>query len=295
MREESFTAGTIYMLLSAVGLALTGLLGKIGLESMDLTALIYWRFLTAFILCLAFIWITGSFKGVFHPENFKMHLLRAFFVLVTQYCYYFYLEKATLLNAVVLLNTGPLFIPIIEKFVFKDRIGVSTWVAVIVSFIGAVCVIQPDSDLFTSMGWIGLVAGLSQAASQVVFGINSKAERSDLGVLYLCFLCAIFSFLPFLLMERSWIDVQNPEIYWVIVGIGIATLFNQSFRAAAYRHATPSKLASFMYFSVLLAGLWDWMFFDKIPNTLSLIGAALVVTGGILKVYLRHKILQKRG
>jgi drug/metabolite transporter (DMT)-like permease len=296
MQKESFSQGVIFMLLSATGLALTGLLGKFGLNYMDVTALIFWRYLTSFILCAFIMWGVGLFNEGFQVHNIKMHVLRAFLVLTSQYCYYFYLQKNTLLNAMVLINTGPLFIPIIERVFLKQKVGVSTWVSLAISFVGVLFVLQPDKDIFIKMSWIGLLAGITQGSSQIVFGINSKAERSDLGVLYLLFFCALFSLIPFLFMNRAEIppEIHSPMMYWMLVGLGFASILNQLFRVIAYQHATPSKLSSFMYVSVLLAGVGDWLFFNDVPNAFSIMGAAFVVLGGILKIYLRFHILKRK-
>ncbi len=297
MKKESFSEGVLFMLLSATGLALTGLLGKFGLNYMDLTALVFWRYLISFLLCILFMCSFGLFNEGFRVRDVKMHILRAFFVLTSQYCYYFYLDKNTLLNALVLLNTGPLFIPVIERVILKQRVGVSTWVSLAISFVGVLFVLQPDADLFIKMSWIGLLSGVAQGASQIVFGINSKTERSDLGVLYLFLFCVFFSFIPYLFWGRMEVPREinsSLMIYWLLAGLGVASILNQLFRAMAYQHATPSKLSSFMYVSVLLAGLWDWFFFKNIPNTFSIIGAVLVVIGGLSKIYLRSYILSRK-
>jgi drug/metabolite transporter (DMT)-like permease len=147
------------------------------------------------------------------------------------------------------------------------------------------------------MSLIGLMAGLSQGASQIVFGISSTAERSEISVLYLIFLCAFFSLFPYLFLESStW--KENPVdrmqvIYWII-GLGVASVANQLFRAEAYQHGTPSRLASFLYFSVLLGGVFDFIIYGRVPNALSTIGAVLVISGGVLKIYLRHLILKNK-
>jgi drug/metabolite transporter (DMT)-like permease len=296
-KKESFAAGVLWMLGSATSLSIIGLLGKLIEKSIRLPALIFWRFFSAFVICLVILWCMGKLKGGFRTGNIKMHLLRTFFVLLAQYCFFSYIQQSTLLNAIVLLNTGPLFIPIIDRLILKKRVGRSTWVGVVVSFIGVLLILQPDTGIFSSMSLIGLMAGLSQGVSQIVFGISSRTERSEISVLYLIFLCAFFSLFPYLFLESStW--KENPVdrmqvIYWII-GLGAASVANQLFRAEAYQHGTPSRLASFLYFSVLLGGVFDFIIYGRVPNVLSAIGAVLVISGGVLKIYLRHLILKNK-
>jgi drug/metabolite transporter (DMT)-like permease len=191
---------------------------------------------------------------------------------------------------------GPLFIPIIEWAVLRNKVGISTWVGVVVSFIGLIFVLQPDEGIFSFLSLIGLLSGLSQGASQVVFGINSKAERGDLGVLYLFLLVSIISLIPYLFIHSTWVPGQEWS-HWIILlllFIGISSTCNQMARAVAYQHGTPSRLSSFLYFSIVLAAFLDWAIYDKIPNELSIIGACLVILGGLLKIYLRAQILKNK-
>ena len=276
------------MLLSAAGLSLTGLFGKLGRDVFFLASLVFWRYLSSFLLCLLLFSALGKLRGLFNKSTFKLHFLRAFFVLCAQYSFYYYIQKSSLLNATVLLNLGPLFIPIIEWGILRKRVGKSSWIGVMVSLFGAILILQPDQNIFTLTSMIGLFAGISQGASQVVFGLNSKTEKADHSVLILFSLCTLFSFFPYLIEGKTW--ARPPDWTWavcLILALTVASIGNQLFRALAYQHGTPSRLASFLYFSVIFAGFWDWAVFGKIPNLLSILGALLVMFGAVLKIWLR--------
>ena len=288
-KKESFATGVSFMLLSAAGLSLTGLFGKLGQDLFYLAPLVFWRYFSAAILCALLLLFMGELHHVFKKKNFKLHLLRAFFVLSAQYSFYYYLQRDNLLNATVLLNLGPLFIPVIEWGIMKKKVGKSSWIGVVVSLIGAVLILQPDKGIFSLTSCIGLFSGISQGASQVVFGINSKEEKADQGILILFILCALFSSIPYLVEDATWATTPNWTWAAILIGcLAIASMGSQLFRAFAYQHATPSRLASFFYLSVILAGFWDWAVFNHTPNLLSLVGALLVILGGILKIWLHQ-------
>jgi drug/metabolite transporter (DMT)-like permease len=73
----------------------------------------------------------------------------------------------------------------------------------------------------------------------------------------------------------------------LIAALGGASILSQLTRAAAYKRGTPTGLSPFLYFSILLGGLFDWLVFDRPPNGLSLLGALLIIFGGVLKLYMR--------
>jgi drug/metabolite transporter (DMT)-like permease len=162
--------------------------------------------------------------------------------------------------------------------------------------VGILCVLQPGEGLISFSSLIGLFAGFSQAFSQVLFGVNAKKENAELGVLSLMGFMVLLSALPYFLIG---VPTLAPNANWVwVIGIagalGLSSVLNQLARGVAYQHGTPSRLSPFLYFSVLCAGVLDWAVFGKIPNLLSIFGAGLVILGGVLKIYLRHKILQNK-
>ncbi len=292
--KKSFTSAVLFMVTSATCLSFVGLLGKIGLSDLPLTSILFWRFFSAFLVCLVFIHYRGQIKKISH-KKLTPHLIRAFFVLGSQYSFFYYANRESLLNATALLNTGPLFIPIIERVFLKKTIRKSTWVAIGVAFAGVLCILQPGIEILSPLIIVGILSGFSQGCSQVVFGINSKEERSDLNVLYLLFLCSFFTLFPYLLFSPE--ANKNPELsltsFVIVLGLGTVTFCNQIFRAEAYQRSAPGKLAVFTYISVVLAGIWDALFFKTPPNYLAILGSSLVILGGGLKIYLRNKALKK--
>jgi drug/metabolite transporter (DMT)-like permease len=296
MNKESFHVGVIFTLLSATALALSGLFGKLGGEELTLSALVFWRFFSAFVLCLTLFALLGYLKGGIAASHFKMNFVRAFFTLGAQGGFYYYIQSNTLLNGMVLLSTGPLFIPLIEWAILRRHIGKSTWISLIISFIGVVCVLQPDAGIITAASLIGLLAGLCQGISQTLFGMTSHEKNPEIGVLVLFFYCALISLVPYLLFGATWQTGKGLGSWAIILilTLGVVSVLNQWTRSAAYQRSTPSRLSPFLYFSVPLAGLFDWWIFGRMPNLLSLIGMILVIGGGLLKIYLRKHILSKK-
>ncbi len=292
---ESFMTGVIWMLVSATSMAFVGLFAELGFDQMSLTAMVFGRFSAAFLICLIWMSISGQLK-YFRFEHVKMNVYRSFFLCASQYCFFYYIQNNTLMNGIVLLNTGPLFMPFVERRLFGHKIGVSSWVGLFVSFVGVLCVLQPGVGLWSWGSLIGLFAGFSQAVSQVLFGVNAKKENAQLGVLALTGFMVVFSLVPYLLINVP--TLEPTARLSLVIGIwallGLTSVFNQFARGFAYKHATPTRLSPFLYVAVLWAGVLDWVVFNQVPNLLSVFGAALVVLGGVLKVYLRYKILQRK-
>lgn len=296
MQNESFYKGVGLTLISAASLSIIGLCAKLGLYDLSIQALLFWRFACAFGFYFLFLFLIGELQGFLHFGETKIQVLRSMFILSAQYCFFYYLSKNSLLNASALLNTGPLFVAVIESCVLRKKVGVSSWIAGIVAFVGALFILQPDAGIFSYMSLIGLLSGMLQGASQIVFGQAALGKKLHIGLLHMFGICALISLIPFLFLPAQGMEYKTTsglDFVWIIL-LGIVSIFNQLSRASAYRYATPSRVAPFLYFSVLLAGLWDWLVFGTEPNAFSILGTALVVLGGLLKVFLRNWILGRQ-
>lgn len=283
--------GIGYMLLSAIGLSFFGLFVKLGTFSVSFFLLTFLRFLVPLLLILPyFLWKVGiprfSQIGTFH-----LQLGRVGCILIYQYAIFYYLTKTSLLNATVLQNTAPLFIPLIEKIFMNHPIKKKVIFGMLISFIGVLCIIRPNDGIINALGLIGLIAALGQAGSQVFFGLQSKAESAETNVFYLFFFSTIASFFIFLIfsffdegIDFELISLKHADLkfYWFLLGLGFATIFNQIFRNIAYKFARPGVLAPVFYASVLVSGFFDWVIFHELPDRWTTIGAVLVILGGIL-------------
>ncbi len=238
-------------------------------------------------------------------KRFHTHLLRAVFVTITQFSIFYYLSKGSLLNGTVLLNTGPLYIPIIEWLLIGHKLGKSTLVSLIVAFIGVILILQPGTDLFSFLSFVGLLAGFTQACSQVLYGIHVREQKVVVNLFLLFFLCSCISLLPLLVsyFVFSYQTTQYSLLFtskeWYLLFflfiLASANVLTQFYRGQAYsKGGKPATLASFLYLSVLFAAFFDWLIFDLTPNIFSILGTILVVGSVIIKITMRRHILNKR-
>ncbi len=294
--------GVFYMMLSAVGLSLFSLFAKLGSESVSFFLLTCLRFIVPLLLILPYVLIKVGVPKFSHMGNFHLQLGRVLCILVYQYGIFYYLTQSSLLNATVLQNTGPLFIPLLERAFMGHSIKKKMIIGLAISFIGVLFILSPGHGIISWVSIIGLIAALGQAGSQIFFGIQTKAERSETNLFYLFFFSSLVSILVFFVaapfyhgydFEFESLKLSDEKFYWFLLALGLASISNQSFRGAAYRYARPGVLAPIFYFSVIVSGLLDWWIFQHLPNRWVLIGAFLVVLGGVIpftkrKIHERH-------
>jgi drug/metabolite transporter (DMT)-like permease len=199
----------------------------------------------------------------------------------------------------MLWNTSPVFIPIIARVLFKERVGKVAWMSIFLGLIGIVCILQPESKIFDPFSFWGLFAGFTMALSQVLYGHNRESSRTDVNVFYLfaftslISLTILFVFNGILennlanVIEPIFMGGYRPYLYAAVISIG--SIGNQFLRGSAYSFATPSFLSPFIYLAVLFSGFLDWIIFNQVPNFLFVIGSILVVFSVFIRIAFSHK------
>ena len=84
---------------------------------------------------------------------------------------------------------------------------------------------------------------------------------------------------------------QQPTLYqWIaLISLGLLMICAQAFYINAIALADASYIAPFSYMTLIFVTLYDFALFDEIPDYISLIGIAIILTGAILLAW-REKI-----
>jgi drug/metabolite transporter (DMT)-like permease len=64
---------------------------------------------------------------------------------------------------------------------------------------------------------------------------------------------------------------------------------------SSYRFGTASMLAPFDYASMIFASIIGWVVFSEVPTRAILIGASLVIAGGVLIIWRERQLGLERG
>jgi drug/metabolite transporter (DMT)-like permease len=288
-QDEEFWKGVYYMLSSSVLLSFFSLFGKFATENTSFFLLILLRFVIPLVLMLPYLLWTSTFRELFAVGNFTLQLTRMGCILVYQYSIFYYLIHSTLLNATVLQNTFPLFLPILERIFYKHRFNKREIASICICFVGVLCILHPDKGIWGTLSVVALLAPLGQAGSQILFAHQARLENQKSTLFYQYFLSSIVAAIIYM-FSSEFLDVQGSLkgytlFAWInIVALGVVSLFNQVLRSIAYRYGKASALAPFLYVSLIASALLDWLIFGHLPQLISVLGAFLVIGGGLLQL-----------
>ncbi len=245
-------------------------------------------YLGATLLTLPYMIKQG--KEFFKTEYFLYHFLRAAFGVLASFLYLFSLRYIPLVNATLLFNTAPIFIPILGLFILNEKVSPKCWLAVFLGLIGIAIIIHPNKNILSNPAdLIGLASGFSLAVAYVYI---KKLTPTDppARILFYFFTLATLLQLPFLANCAAMPAEQS--FLWAILGCVVFALA-QMYLVKAYEVSSAAQVGIFQYSTVVFVGLIDWVVWGAVPPLLDIAGIALVAIAGTMAIRSGHPTILK--
>jgi len=284
------------VLQATVFVAAVGVIAKETTAVFGVQLAVFLRFFFPLMVLIPLLTLSGH--SIALSKHFKTHLFRGLFVTLGQTSLFYYLLHGSLVNGALFMNTAPIFITLIVMCQQRQWRGPKTWMSLLLGLLGVVMILKPDEGLFEFLGLIGLAAGFLTACSQV---INHKLSQDESGVVIGFHLYMIGSLYSILLMLPSlwsqWIlptgsgldlitlitPFANSHIWWIWLLFVFVSFGSQICRSKAYAKVhDAAKLAPFLFFTVLVSALMDWILYQHWPDLMTLLGGGLIFISSFL-------------
>lgn len=269
------------MCLAATSLAVSGFFAERAMEGAPVGLTLFARFFLP-LLAIAPLLLTTRFREGLSLEHWRTHLVRAGFLVASQWLFFLYVQKATLLQAVVLYNTGPLFITAYSHFVRKQRTEGPVLFGVVLGFLGVGLTFRAGLLRYDYWALCGILAGLSVAVSQLTLHSSCRREKNGHVMFFTYAVASLLCLGPALLaMPRA-----PGGLSGALGGAGLASLVvmaagsigNQWFRGLAYRCVeNASVLSPLIYFSIPVSGALDLVMNGNVPDGATAAGVLLIL------------------
>jgi drug/metabolite transporter (DMT)-like permease len=271
--------GSLYGVIAFFCMAVFGIITKLALDGGSAFWVSFIAYLTGALLLLPFILQKGIIE--LKSDHYGLLLGRAVFGTVASFCYTISMHYIPIVNGTLLFNTAPLFIPILAMIFLKEKINKSTWIAVLIGFIGIIVIIKPTEAIFTQGGnFIGIFSGISLAIAYLMMKVLTKTDPGIRIIFYYLGIGTLMQ-IPALFFAGG---LPSLESVLYSMAAGVFLLAAQLTLVTAYRYAQASQIGIYQYSSVVFVGLIDWLLWNTIPNSGEIIGALLVAFAGIIVI-----------
>lgn len=223
-------------------------------------------------------------------SHIGLHTFRSVAGAVCQLLFFVAVKSISLMDATLLSNAAPLFIPLVVYVWFRKSVQPLVWVSLLIGLVGIVLIIKPGAGMFGNPA--ALIALAAAVFSALALVATNKLSETEPPMRILIYNFGISTVLLIPVCFFAWKPPTEQE-WLLLLGVGGFYAVTQLLIILAYRHASAAQISPFNYTVVIFSGLLGWMFFGNVPDAVSLVGTLLICAGGILSIKAGH--LEGRG
>lgn len=275
--------GAAAMTISMAGFALNDAIMKIMSFELAMFQAIFIRGILASFLMAGLAWSMGSFKVARYERSDNGPIAaRILGEIGGTICFLTAVFNMPIANATAILQALPLAVTIAAMLFLGESFGWRRGVAICIGLVGVLMIIQPGSDGFTvysiwSLAAVGFIVLRDLATRSVSNSIPSPILTliTALGITVFAGISSSFT---------AW----NPVSFYhfgMLSAAAILLLIGYYFGVSAMRVGEVSFIAPFRYSVMIWALICGYVLFGDIPDSLTLLGCAIVISMGLYTLY----------
>jgi len=296
--EDSSVQGIVYLVLGLSVFSLQDVIMKAFSDEIALQEVIFLRGFVVLLTISSLMVLNGGRKA-FVTRQPVLCVLRGFAGFTCFTTFSMALAVLPLADATPLYYTSPLFVIALSIPILGETVGIRSWLAILVGFVGVVLIAQPTADGIDPAMILAIVSALAYSA-QSLLARKLGSTESALGMTFYSMLTFVFlSGLSGLVFGNGWLDqfghpsarylfrswsVPTFEQTGLIIVVGFVATAGFFCISQACRLGRAGIVAPFEYSSLPFAALWGWVFWSSIPTATTLVGSALIVGSGIYAI-----------
>lgn len=208
-------------------------------------------------------------------------------VALSTLCFFIGVMAMPLASATAIQLTSPIMTALLSPFVLREKPPRAVWAATLLAFVGVLIVLRPN---LLALGAVALFPVGGAFGMSWLMMLNRKAA-GDAPVLPMQLLLAGFA-APLLVLAAALLHLTGvphfvlpPPSGTVVAKCLVVALFATTGHSLIYiavLRATAATVAPMTYVQLLMAALFGWLWFGNRPDAPTILGAALIVAGGLL-------------
>jgi drug/metabolite transporter (DMT)-like permease len=279
-KTTNIRLGALYMVASA--LLFASMAASVGVAARELpnAPIVFFRHFIMLVFLLPWLWREG--RHALDTEDLQGHVVRGLAGVSAVACYFFAIARLRLADAVLLNQSMPLFIPLVERAWLGERIPPRLWGVLALGFAGLLLILRPGTGVFEPVALVGVASAVFASVSQVGIRRLTRTEPVTRIVFYFGLVASVVAAPP----AAWWWKSPSAGTWAVLLLMGVFATVGQLTLTRAYLHAPAASVGPFLYAGPVFAGLLDWLIWDRLPDALFVVGAIVVIMAATLALRL---------
>jgi drug/metabolite transporter (DMT)-like permease len=230
------------------------------------------------------VFMQGGMSQIFSTKHPGRHVARLGVNLAYTYSFMYAFSVASLTTIYTLSYTSSLFMIILSALILKEKVAKEKWIAVGIGMLGVLIAMRPGSGVFEMAAVVVLMGTFLGSLNKILMRRLAATEHS-LAIAIYPNVAMILVTLPFLLSRWQPISWHDWGFFAIV---GMITAAGQYAIAQSLRFAQGSTLASMDYSTFFWVVMLDFVWWERVPDTFTLLGAAVIV-GSNLYILFRSR------
>lgn len=273
--------GILLLLVSALGFSLMGAFVKLS-GDLPTAQKAFFRNIVAAAITLGLV-IRHKERLFGKKEHQKLLLSRSALGTIGIVLNFYAIDQLVLSDAEMLNKLSPFILIIFSAVFLKESARRFQIIAVLIAFVGALFIIQPEFSVKIFPYIIGVLGALFAAGAYTFLRVLGDKEKYYTVVFYFSFFATVV-LLPFTIIFYEPMSSQQ----WIfLILAGVCATVGQFGITLAYKFAPASEISIFFYSTVVYSALLSIVLFGQIPTILSIIGY-IIIFGASFYMFLKN-------
>ncbi len=237
----------------------------------------FWQYVVALVLTLPLLIREGA--RALRTRHFGLHALRVALAAAGVQVWIFALAHVPIWQVIALSMTSPFFVILCARLFLSEAVTRTRLLTTLTGFVGALIIIAPWSDRYTTYSLLPVLAAALWAGYSVMTKYLTRYELSASISAYMLILMTPINAALWLAAGASMAQIPAPatEVWTVLIAIGVLTAAAQYCQVAAYAVADAVYLQPFDDLKLPINVILGWIVFGSAPAANFWPGAALIV------------------
>lgn len=277
--QPSIAKAAIWMAGWLTAMLVMAIAGRETTRELDVFQIMEMRSVIGLVMLYPLIHVAGGFAALKTARPWQQ-ITRNIAHYGAQFAWFKALTLIPLAQVISIEFTMPIWTAILAVAFLGERMGLWKNLAVALGIVGVVIIVRPGTSEIVPGQIIALAAAVGFAISVTMVKSLTRSDSVVTILFWMLFIQSIIGLVPALDVWR-W-----PSAYvwaWIIV-IAFCGTFSHYCLTRAMLHADATVVVPMDFLRVPLAALAGWLLYGERLDTLTILGAALILSGNLLNL-----------
>lgn len=193
-------------------------------------------------------------------------------------------SSVTAATASIVIATGPVITALLARFVYRERLTVLKWIAILIEFCGVLVLTLMNGSFSANKGLLWLLAAAVALSVYNLLQRKLTKRYSALQVTAFSILlgtCMLAVFLPSALRELPGVPAIQ-YLYIAVLGIGSSAIAYVAWAKAFQKAKNTSQVSNYMFVTPLLTTVFGFLFAGELPDRATIVGGSIILVGMLI-------------